>query len=70
MACRLAVRMYGMWREQKTYEQLKKLVRTRANPEQALLCNRPSRNRLGSPFPFAGEFELAIMIEAVDRRDA
>jgi len=25
---------------------------------------------LGSPLPFAGEFELAIMIEVVDRRDA
>ena len=27
-------------------------------------------NRLGSPLPFTGEFELAIMIEVVVRRDA
>ena len=35
---------------------------TWASPEQALVRNRTSRNRLGSPLPFRGEFELAIMI--------
>ena len=38
-------------------------VRTRASPEQALVCNRTPSYRLGSPLPFTGEFELAIMIE-------
>ena len=27
-------------------------------------------NRLGSPLPFVGEFELALMVEVVDRREA
>jgi len=51
-------------------EQLKKLVRTRASPDQAFVFNRTSRNRLGSPLPFAGEFELTITIVVADRRDA
>ena len=28
-----------------------------------MLCSQTPRNRLGSPLPFTGEFELAIMIE-------
>src|SRR5215467_10285730 len=38
-------------------------VRTRASPEQALVCSKTPCYRLGSPLPFTGEFELAIMIE-------
>jgi len=70
MARRLAVRLYWMWRKPWDYEQLKSSVRTRDSPEQALVCNRTPSNRLGSPLPLAGEFELAIMIAVADRRDA
>jgi transposase len=70
MARRLAVRLYWMWRQQWDYEQLKNSVRTRASSDQALVCSRTPRNRLSSPLPCTGEFELAIMIEVVDRRDA
>jgi len=41
------------------------LVDTRDSPEQALVCNRTPSNRLGSPLPLAGEFEVVIMIEGV-----
>jgi hypothetical protein len=60
MARRLAVRLYWMWRQQWDYELS---VRTRASPEQALVCNKTPSYCLGSPLPLAGEFELAIMIE-------
>jgi hypothetical protein len=46
------------------------LVDTRDSPEQALVWKQTPSNRLGSPLPFAGEFELAIMIAVADRRDA
>jgi len=70
MARRLAVRLYWMWREERDYEPLKKFGPHAGQPGTALLCNRTANYRLGSPLPFAGEFELAIMIEVVDRRDA
>ena len=54
MARRLAVRLYWMWRKEWDYERGKSSVRTRASPEQALVCKRTPSNRLGSPLPFAG----------------
>ena len=68
MARRLAVRMYWMWREQKAYEQLKKSVRTRASPEQALLCNRPARNRRVEDWP--GALDSAYLLLPVSSGSA
>jgi transposase len=49
-----------LWRENG-----RKQLEAFPSPEQAMVCNRTPCNRLGSPLPFTGEFELAIMIEVV-----
>jgi len=51
MARTLAVRLYWMWRKQWDYEQSLSSVRTQASPEQALVCSKTPRNRLGSLLP-------------------
>jgi len=69
MARRLAVRLFWMWRKQSDYEQWTKFgPHAGQRPEQALVCNRTSSYRLGSLLPFAGEFEIAIMIEVGPKR--
>ena len=56
MARRLAIDLYWMWREQRDY-QGKSSVRTQDSSDQAMVCSRTPRNRLGILLPVSGESE-------------
>jgi transposase len=66
MARRLAIRLYWMWRKKWNYEQLTKFGAHAGTARKSPGCAvEHRRNDWASRSPFAGEFEVVIMIEVV-----